>query len=147
MTRHRQGQANHFNRYVKDPNPYALERYQTEVKRLYGVLDKHLASTKSSYLVGEKCTIADIAHWGIVRTPPILRKPSRNRNADTSYGQTLSRWAGIELDEFPTLKAWEERMFARPAVEKGRQVPQKHQREMLQGTLHDHVVFGSITCS
>lgn len=62
--RPRQGQANHFNRYVKEPNPYSLERYQTEVKRLYGVLDKHLADKKSSYLVGEKCTIADIAHWG-----------------------------------------------------------------------------------
>ena len=47
--------------------------------------------------------------------------------------QTLCRWAGIELDEFPTLKAWEERMFARPALEKGRQVPDRHQREMMQG--------------
>ena len=35
------------------------------------------------------------------------------------------------LDEFPALKAWEERMFERPGVQKGRQVPDKHQREML----------------
>lgn len=28
-------------------------------------------------------------------------------------------------------------MFARPAVEKGRQVPDKHQREMLQGKYLD----------
>lgn len=62
----RQGQANHFNRYIKEPNPYSLERYQTEVKRLYAVLEKHLASTKSTFLVGEKCTIADIALWGWV---------------------------------------------------------------------------------
>lgn len=78
MRLHRQGQANHFNRYAKDPHPYVLERYQTEVKRLYGVLDKHLASTKSSYLVGEKCSVADIAHWGwIVRTLAIFLEFSR----------------------------------------------------------------------
>jgi glutathione S-transferase len=35
-------------------------------------------------------------------------------------------WAGIDIDEFPHLKAWEERMAARPGVEKGRHVPDKH---------------------
>lgn len=70
--RSRQGQANHFNRYCKEPNPYSLDRYQTEVKRLYGVMDKHLATTQRSYLVGEKCTIADIASWGWVVSIPSL---------------------------------------------------------------------------
>lgn len=60
--------------------------------------------------------------------------PARKlKNLITNIDQTLSRWAGIELDEFLALKAWEERMLARPAVEKGRQIPGKHQREMLQG--------------
>ena len=106
-----QGQANHFVRYAKDHVEYAATRYQDEVKRLYAVLDKHLKDTGSDYLVGSKCTIADIAHWGWV---------------------TLSRWAKVELADFPTLKAWEERMLARPAVEKGRHVPDKHHREILQ---------------
>jgi glutathione S-transferase len=35
-------------------------------------------------------------------------------------------WAGIDIDEFPTLKAWEERMTNRPGVEKGRHVPDHH---------------------
>jgi glutathione S-transferase len=35
-------------------------------------------------------------------------------------------WAGIELSEFPALKAWLERMLARPGVEKGRHVPFAH---------------------
>ena len=90
---------------------YGKDRYQNEVRRLYGVLDKHLKDAGSSYLVGEQCTIADIAHWGWI---------------------TLSRWCGVELSEFPTLQAWEERMLARPALEKGRQVPDKHHRELLQ---------------
>ena len=106
-----QGQANHFYRYAPEKLEYGVSRYQNEVKRLYHVLDKHLQDAGTEYLVGDKCTIADIAHWGWI---------------------TLSRWAGIELAEFPILKVWEERMFARPAVQKGRQVPEKHHRELLQ---------------
>lgn len=35
-------------------------------------------------------------------------------------------WAGVDIDDFPNLKAWEERMTARPGVEKGRHVPDPH---------------------
>ena len=35
-------------------------------------------------------------------------------------------WAGVELSDFPALQAWEERMTARPGVEKGRNVPDPH---------------------
>lgn len=40
----------------------------------------------------------------------------------------------MEIDEFPHLKAWEERMVKRPGVEKGRNVPspQKFNREMMK---------------
>ena len=100
-----------FVRYASEHNEYAATRYQNEVKRLYGVLDNHLKDAGTEYLVGNKCTIADIAHWGWI---------------------TLSRWAGVELAEFLTLKEWEERMLSRPAVEKGRHVPDKHHREILQ---------------
>ncbi len=51
-----------------------------------------------------------------------------------NLGITLSRWSGVELADYPTLKAWEERVLARPAVEKGRHVPDKHHREILQDT-------------
>jgi glutathione S-transferase len=100
-------------RYASEDLPYAKQRSQDEVRRLYSVLDTHLASKASSYLVGEKCTIADISLWGWV---------------------TLSRWAGVELGDFPVLEKWEERMFERPAVQEGRQVPggSGHQRELLR---------------
>lgn len=46
---------------------------------------------------------------------------------------TAAGWAGVELDDFPHLKSWEERMMARPAVEKGRHVPDPHRiKEMLK---------------
>ncbi|KAK0509841.1 hypothetical protein JMJ35_007235 [Cladonia borealis] len=105
-----QGQANHFYRYAPEKIPYGINRYQNETRRLYGVLDKHLATSTSGYLVGEKCTIADIAHWGWV---------------------TAAGWAGVNIDEFPHLKAWDERMMARPGVEKGRHVPDRHRMKEL----------------
>jgi glutathione S-transferase len=59
-----QGQANHFHRYAPEKIEYGINRYQIETRRLYKVIDDHLETTKNSYLVGDKCTIADIAHFG-----------------------------------------------------------------------------------
>ncbi|KAF2657086.1 glutathione S-transferase [Lophiostoma macrostomum CBS 122681] len=100
-----QGQANHFTRYAPEHIEYGVNRYQNETRRLYGVLDKHLSSKNIPYLVGDKCTIADIAHWGWIAS---------------------AGWAGIEINDFPALKAWEDRMAERPGVEKGRHVPDRH---------------------
>ncbi|KAJ5835021.1 hypothetical protein N7447_001047 [Penicillium robsamsonii] len=100
-----QGQANHFSRYAPERIEYGVNRYVNESRRLYGVLDKHLAESKSGYLVGDHVSIADISHWGWV----------------SSAG-----WAGIDIDDFPNVKAWEERMLQRPGVEKGRHVPSPH---------------------
>ncbi|KAJ4350818.1 Glutathione S-transferase 2 [Ascochyta clinopodiicola] len=107
-----QGQANHFNRYAPEHIEYGVNRYTNETRRLYSVLDKHLASDKRPYLTGEKCTIADIAHWGWI---------------------AAAGWAGVEIDDYPTLKAWEERMAERSGVEKGRHVPDPHKiKELLK---------------
>ena len=100
-----QGQANHFTRYAPEHIEYGVNRYTNETRRLYGVMDKHLKDSKSEYLVGNKCTIADISHWGWVAS---------------------AGWAGVDIDEFSELKAWEERMATRPGVEKGRHVPDPH---------------------
>ncbi|KAL1595357.1 Glutathione S-transferase 2 [Nothophoma quercina] len=107
-----QGQANHFNRYAPEHIEYGVNRYTNETRRLYSVLDKHLASDKRPYLTGDKCTIADIAHWGWVAS---------------------AGWAGVEIEDFPNLKAWEERMAERSGVEKGRHVPDPHKiKELLK---------------
>lgn len=97
-----QGQANHFYRYAPEKIQYGIDRYINETRRLYGVLDSRLSSSKSGYLVGEKCTIADI----------------------TLYGWVASAiWGGVDIEEFPNLKAWETKMSERPGVVKGRDVP------------------------
>lgn len=50
--------ADHFTRYAPEHIEYGVNRYQNETRRLYSVLDKHLASDNRPYLCGEKCTIA-----------------------------------------------------------------------------------------
>lgn len=120
-----QGQANHFFRYAPEKIEYGIKRYQNETRRLYGVLERHLAEAKSEYLVGNKCTVADIAHWGWVEAAP---------------------YAGVELDDFPTLKAWADRMLARPGVERGRHVPDPHRmRELAQDkeAMEKHATAGA----
>jgi len=99
-----QGQANHFVRYApeEERRKYARDRYVNETRRAYRVLDTHLVDAKSEYLVGDKCTIADCTTIGWVY---------------------WAAWAGVEIDEFATLKAWKERMMARPAIAKGNDVP------------------------
>src|SRR6476620_9572415 len=54
------GQAHHFLRYSPQKVEYAMHRFQTEVARLYKVLDTQLG--KSEYIAGEY-SIADIAAW------------------------------------------------------------------------------------
>jgi len=106
-----QGQANHFSRYAPERIEYGVNRYVNETRRLYSVLNTQLEKSTSGYLVGDKCTIADIAHWGWV---------------------TSAFWSGVEIDEFPALKAWDERMEKRPGVEKGRHVPEQHKIKELK---------------
>ena len=89
------GQANVFFRYFPEKIQPAIDRYQGEVHRLFGVLDKHLAGHE--YLAGDY-SIADIAHW-----------PWVNSHA----------WSGVALDDFPDLKRWLETIRMRPAVARG----------------------------
>jgi len=99
-----QGQANHFYRYAPEKIPYAIKRYIDETKRLYSVLNDRLESR--DYLVGTgkgKYSIADINVFPWVK------------------GWS---WSGVEsIDEFPHVKAWIDRIAARPQVVAGLNVP------------------------
>ena len=105
-----QGQANHFVRYAPERIEYGMKRYKNETRRLYGVLDKHLAKSKSGFLVGDHISVADITTVGWV---------------------WAAGWAGIEINEFPNLKKWEEMLWDRPAMAKGRNVPSEHRGKFI----------------
>ena len=53
------GQNHHFRQYAPEKIEYAVNRYTNEAKRLYGVMDKQLASTK--FIAGNAYSIADMA--------------------------------------------------------------------------------------
>ena len=93
------GQAHHFMRAKKGEIPYGSERYGNEAKRLYGVMDRHLAHR--SHFVDEY-SIADIAIY-----PWVARH----------------EWHRVELAQFPSVKRWYDALGERPAVAKGMAVP------------------------
>ena len=92
------GQTHHFRGYAPERIPYAIERYTDEMNRLYGVMNKRLETR--DFLAGEY-SIADMASWGVVR----------------SYERQ-----GQRIEDFPNVKAWFDRMNARPGVARGVQV-------------------------
>jgi GST-like protein len=93
------GQVHHFVKYNKGKAPYAEERYLKEAHRLYGVLDKRLATRE---YVADDYSIADIAIW-----------PWTSR----------FEWQTIDLNQYPNVKRWYVAIANRPAVQKGYQVP------------------------
>jgi len=92
------GQTHHFRQYAPEKIPYAIDRYTNEVNRLYGVLNRQLEG--KDYICGDY-SIADMAAFPWVR--PYERQ-------------------GQDLNPFPHLKAWFQRMEARPAVKRAVEV-------------------------
>lgn len=86
------GQANHFTRFAPERIPYAVNRYQNESKRLYGVLNEAL--TDRDYIAGDY-SIADMA----------------------LYTWALSHdMHEVDLAPFPHIVTWIDRISKRPAI-------------------------------
>ena len=97
-----QGQANHFRRYAAEKVPYGLNRYTAETNRLYAVLEQHLKQSGRPFIVGDHVTIADFSTIGWVM---------------------YADWAGIDIDQYPILKQWQERVYNIPGVPSGFEIP------------------------
>jgi GST-like protein len=91
------GECGHFKGYAPEKLPYPIERYFRETLRLYGVMDKELASRE--FLAGE-FSVADIAvfPW----TMPKVRELHE-----------------VDIAQFPNVRRWFDTIFARPAVRRG----------------------------
>jgi GST-like protein len=94
------GQANVFYRYAPERIPYAIERYQREVRRLFEVLDDRL---KDNEFLAGGYSLADIANFAWVR----------------GY-----KWSGVTLDGLDHLSRWLDAIAERPAVKRGVDVPE-----------------------
>jgi glutathione S-transferase len=98
-----QAQANFYYRFCEHRYPFPSQRFVGETERLYGVLDTRLINRE--YVAGSgkgKYSIADIAIW-----------PFINASAVT----------GIELEKFPHVYRWWDRISNRPAVQRGLKIP------------------------
>ena len=97
------GQAHHFLKFNPGVSDYAEDRFATEARRLYGVLDRRLADR--DYVAGPgrgTYSIADMAIW-----------PWASR----------FEWQRIDLNAYPAVRDWYLRIAARPAVQRGYDVP------------------------
>jgi len=101
------GQLGFFHKFggkdIEDKRP--LERYANESKRLVGVLETRLKDRQ--WIMGDDYTIADIAIFPWVRTLKVFY----------DAGELLG------LDGFPRTMDWVERCVARPASQKGLNIP------------------------
>jgi len=95
------GQASHFINYapklVDDASliEYGRVRYVNELNRLCGVMERRLS--EAAYLGGDAYSIADMAAWPWAR---------------------IAHKLGQSFDDFPKLKAWVDRIYERPAVQR-----------------------------
>ena len=103
------GQVGFFHKFAgkdfEDKRP--LERYVGESKRLLGVMETHLSGRQ--WFMDDDYTIADISMLGWVR------------NLIGFYG------AGdlVAFSQFKSVAAWLERGLARPAVQRGLNIPKR----------------------
>lgn len=111
-----QGQANVFYRYAPEKIEYAINRYQHECRRLFEVLDTRLKA--SEYLAGDY-SIADMATYPWVQ----------------GY-----EWGGLSIDGLDHLQRWLEAVAARPAVQRGMNVPESADRDNLSDEEREKVV-------
>jgi GST-like protein len=99
------GQAVHFKYFAPKGLDYAVERYQFEARRHFGILDAQLAG--GPYLLGATYTIADMSAWGWTRAAPFIL------GDDT--------WANL-----PHLKRWFDLVNGRPAAMRANERKYRH---------------------
>jgi GST-like protein len=103
------GQLGFFHKFagreIEDKRP--LHRYRDEAKRLLGVLETRLEGRQ--WIMGDEYTIADIATMGWVR----------NLVGFYNAGEI------VEYDRLSNVPAWLDRCLARPAVQRGIEIPKR----------------------
>lgn len=107
------GQTHYFRKFCEVRDSHASERFTNEMDRLYGVLENQLQGRD---WILDDYSIVDMACWPWV------------------YHH---EWQGQDLQDLPAVQAWFERMAARPAVQRARElglateVDQDRYREVL----------------
>lgn len=106
------GQAAWFMNFHPEKVPSAIDRYISEIKRVTGVLENYLKKQDTGndgpWLVGGRISYADIS---FVSWQAIVDSPFFGESFDAS--------------EFPTVKAWVDKMKNRPGIKKVREAAEQ----------------------
>lgn len=89
------GQLHFFQTLAPQHVPFAIARFQKEVNRIFGVLDKQLAN--HAFISGPDYTIADMAAFTWAATYDMLE---------------------LQIEKYPHVRNWLETIAARPAVKR-----------------------------
>jgi GSH-dependent disulfide-bond oxidoreductase len=112
------GQNHHFTRYAPEQIPYAIDRYQRETARLYGVLNKHLETRE---FIADDYSIADMAcyPWAVAH-----------------------EWHHINLADYANVQRWHNAIKQRPATIKAYAIGEQYKRQTEMTPEMKKVLFG-----
>jgi GST-like protein len=112
------GQNHHFTRYAPEKIPYAIDRYQRETERLYGVLNKHLEGRE---FIADDYSIADMAcyPWAVAHD-----------------------WHHVALENYPNVQRWHDAIRQRPAVIKAYDLGEQYKRKTEMTPEMKQILFG-----
>jgi len=104
------GQRAWFTFYAEEKPQSVLDRYGAEIWRVTGVIDATLKKSGGEWLVGDKCSYADLSFVPWYWLCPAIMGEGFNKEWESKY---------------PTSWAWYQRMQARSAVKKAREDREK----------------------
>lgn len=99
------GQAVHFKHFAPEPKTYAVNRYDFEAWRHWGIIDARLA--QHLYMLGDEYTLVDMAVWGWARAVPFILGPDA--------------W-----EKLPHVKRLLDEVNARPAAQRAEALKARH---------------------
>jgi GSH-dependent disulfide-bond oxidoreductase len=113
------GQNHHFTRYAPEKIPYAIDRYQRETERLYGVLNRHLENRE---FIADQYSIADMAcyPWAVAHD-----------------------WHHVALENYPNVMRWHDAIKQRPAVIKAYALAEQYKRPAEMTPEMKKILFGA----
>jgi len=101
------GQSVHFRHMAPEPKAYALNRYDYEAHRHWGILEKHLSLR--TFMVGEQYSVVDMAFWGWARLLPFV------------LGTGDGTWV-----QYPHVKRLLDHINTRPAAQRAEALKTQH---------------------
>lgn len=99
------GQAMYFQRIARvrgHDDPFAIGRFVAEAERCLRMLDDQLAESGGPFVLGARCTLVDVACFAYCAS---------------------AYWANADITDMPHLRAWLDRLHARPSFATGITIP------------------------